>query len=38
MNALSPPRRPLNMLWFLPTGGDGHYLGSAQGSRAVDNR
>lgn len=38
MNALSPPRRPLDMLWFLPTGGDGHYLGSAQGSRAVDNR
>lgn len=39
MNALSPDgRRPLDLLWFLPTGGDGHYLGSAEGSRTVDNR
>ncbi len=36
MNAA--PGRPLDMLWFLPTGGDGRYLGSAQGQRAVDNR
>ena len=28
----------LDMLWFLPTGGDGRYLGSALGQRAVDNR
>ena len=39
MNALSHAgRRPLDMLWFLPTGGDGHYLGTAEGSRTVDNR
>ncbi len=28
----------LDVLWFLPTGGDGRYLGSAVGKRAVDNR
>ena len=25
-----------NLLWFLPTHGDGHYLGTARGGRAVD--
>ncbi len=30
--------RPLDMLWFLPTGGDGRYLGSSQGHRITDNR
>ncbi len=39
MNAHSHAgRRALDMLWFLPTGGDGHYLGSAEGSRTVDTR
>jgi alkanesulfonate monooxygenase len=28
----------LDFLWFLPTGGDGRYLGSANGHRRVDNR
>jgi alkanesulfonate monooxygenase len=36
MNAI--PTRPLDLLWFLPTGGDGRYLGSALGSRVVDNK
>src|SRR5690606_6356193 len=27
----------LNIFWFLPTHGDGHYLGTAQGARAVDH-
>lgn len=26
----------LNLFWFLPTHGDGHYLGSDEGSRPVD--
>ncbi len=26
----------LNVFWFLPTHGDGHYLGTAEGGRAVD--
>lgn len=26
----------LNVFWFLPTHGDGHYLGTAEGARAVD--
>lgn len=30
--------RPLEMLWFLPTGGDGRYLGSKEGGRPVDHR
>ena len=38
MNAVTPAERPLDLLWFLPTGGDGHYLGSAQGGRTVDHR
>jgi alkanesulfonate monooxygenase len=32
------PQRPLDFLWFLPTGGDGRYLGSTIGHRRVDNR
>ncbi len=28
----------LDLLWFLPTGGDGRYLGSDKGKRPVDNR
>ncbi len=28
----------LDFLWFLPTGGDGRYLGSEQGTRQNDNR
>src|SRR5688500_15660404 len=28
--------RPANVLWFLPTHGDGHYLGTTIGGRAVD--
>lgn len=26
----------MNIFWFLPTHGDGHYLGTAQGARIVD--
>lgn len=26
----------INVFWFLPTHGDGHYLGTSQGARAVD--
>lgn len=26
----------INVFWFLPTHGDGHYLGSSEGARAVD--
>jgi alkanesulfonate monooxygenase len=29
---------PLDVLWFLPTGGDGRYLASAEGQRATSNR
>jgi alkanesulfonate monooxygenase len=29
---------PLDFLWFLPTGGDGRYLGTSLGHRRVDNR
>ncbi len=28
----------LDFLWFLPTGGDGRYLGTQQGTRQTDNR
>ena len=28
----------LDFFWFVPTGGDGRYLGSAQGARQNDNR
>ena len=44
MNAVPPPRhtqppgRPLDVMWFLPTGGDGRYLGTALGQRPTDNR
>jgi alkanesulfonate monooxygenase len=27
----------LNIFWFLPTHGDGHYLGTAEGARVVDH-
>lgn len=27
----------LNMFWFLPTHGDGHYLGTEEGARPVDH-
>ena len=29
--------RPLDFMWFLPTGGDGRYLGSPLGQRRTDN-
>jgi alkanesulfonate monooxygenase len=32
------PRLPLDFLWFLPSSGDGHYLGSTLGQRPVSNR
>ncbi len=34
----SPPNADpkLNILWFLPTHGDGHYLGTSRGGRPVD--
>lgn len=32
------PNRAPDFLWFLPTGGDGRYLGSAIGQRVTDNR
>ena len=31
-------RRPLDFLWFLPTSGDGHYLGAPTGNRASTSR
>ncbi len=31
-------RRPLDFLWFLPTSGDGRYLGSTIGQRPANNR
>jgi hypothetical protein len=34
---MSPSQLPNpNFLWFLPTHGDGHYLGTATGGREVD--
>ena len=27
--------RPAHFLWFLPTHGDGHYLGTTRGARPV---
>ncbi len=30
------PPSPLSMFWFLPTSGDGPYLGSAEGARPAD--
>lgn len=32
-----PTERPLDVFWFLPTAGDGRYLGSDQGNRQPDN-
>ena len=29
---------PLDLMWFLPSGGDGSYLGTGKGHRVVDNR
>jgi alkanesulfonate monooxygenase len=37
MNATIAPEKKLDFLWFLPTGGDGRYLGSTLGTRRVDN-
>lgn len=37
MNAIAQ-HRPLDVMWFLPTGGDGRYLGGATGQRVADNR
>ena len=38
MNAITPPPvPPLDLFWFAPTGGDGHYLGAKEGSRPVDH-
>jgi alkanesulfonate monooxygenase len=34
MPATDPSR--INVFWFLPTHGDGHYLGTTEGGRAVD--
>lgn len=31
-------RRPLDFMWFLPTSGDGRYLGSTIGQRPASNR
>jgi alkanesulfonate monooxygenase len=33
-----PESRPLDFMWFLPTGGDGAHLGTDRGHRRVDNR
>ena len=38
MNEISEAQRKLEFLWFLPTGGDGTYLGSSKGHRQTDNR
>lgn len=32
------PTHPLDVMWFMPTGGDGRHIGSAVGQRTVDNR
>ncbi len=34
----SESRRPLDFMWFLPTSGDGHYLGSPKLQRPSTNR
>ena len=33
---MSAQRDPANILWFLPTHGDGHYLGTTTGGRDVN--
>ncbi len=38
MNSIASANRPLDFLWFLPTGGDGRYLGSKLGQRTIDHR
>jgi len=38
MNSIAQTQRPLDFFWFLPTGGDGRYLGSTVGQRTVDHR
>ena len=35
---MTNPLAPLDMFWFLPTSGDGRYLGGSDGRRAADNR
>lgn len=30
------PSEAFNILWFIPTHGDGHYLGTSEGGRAID--
>jgi len=35
---MSQARRKLELFWFLPTGGDGWYLGATEGHRAPANR
>ena len=36
-SAVAPAFGPAsNFLWFLPTHGDGHYLGTSKGGREVD--
>ena len=37
MNSVTNTPRPLEMFWFLPTGGDGRYLGSKTGQRTIDH-
>ncbi len=27
----------MNVFWFIPTHGDGHYLGTTEGARAADH-
>jgi alkanesulfonate monooxygenase len=36
MNARAEHAQDLNVLWFLPTHGDGRYLGTTVGGRATD--
>ena len=38
MNSIAPSAQPLDLFWFLPTGGDGRYLGSTVGQRTIDHR
>lgn len=38
MNASFRPTTPLDFMWFLPTGGDGRYLGTSEGARPLDLR
>ena len=40
MNAIpaKPAKTSLDVLWFLPTGGDGRHLGAKRGQRVTDNR